>query len=252
MSKLRKQFEITTDKTFEFGKKEYLNLVKFYNQNKIDDFELSCDINFYKNGKEVTYFYCLFLKDRLKENNPEELLESMESWCLSQIPPQEEVTSFDNAVIRITSYYQLLKKPKANLDLNEQLAELEFKLFGLREELQQIYSQELHHYFFSLDTWLIIVSNEGEEDELSFPSIEFKFPTLRRLRSYEDYKFSLSCKPSFHLYSNLVREFKRLREAYGENKINSRNIKEIWASIKVSRDYLLFFENSPKLNLKVL
>ena len=241
MNKTGKQFEITTEKIFELGKKEYLNLVKFFNQNKIDDFELGCDVNFYKNGKEITYFYCLFLKDYIKENNLNNLRDSIESWCLSQIPRNERITDFDTAVIRITSYYQLFRKPKADVSLNQQLAELEFELFKLREELQQIYFKQLHRYFFSLDVWFIIINSDGEEDELSFSPIEFKFPPFRTLRSREKYEFLLSNESSFYLHSNLVRELERLRKIHGEDIINSKNIKEICASINIGRDYLLSF-----------
>ncbi len=206
---------------FEKAKEEYALLKKLYDQSRLDDFEISCDVNFYKDNKNLAYYNALRLKYYIEENNFKEFLESFSiplfvSWKAEK--ELKDIGNSDLATFKLTSHFQKCKEAVKLEELRSVLLEFETEFFHLRDELHIIYFQKFPYYSMSACAW--IVFEDPDAEEVSFDIEDFKYPPLH-IR--ED--------PYFFNFNLRLRQFKRL---CGEEPLKVSPIKRIYGSLDVS------------------
>lgn len=213
--------EKVAKRIFERAKEEYTLLKKLYDQNRLDDFEISCDVNFYKNNKNLAYYNTLCLKYYIEENNFEEFLESFSiplfvSWKAEK--ELKDIGNSDFATFKLTSHFQKCKEAVKLEELKSVLLEFESEFFQLRDELHVIYFRKFPYYSMSACAW--IVFEDPDAEEVSFDIEDFKYPPLH-----------LRENPYFFNFNSCLRQFKRL---CGEEPLKVSPIEKVYGSLNVS------------------
>ena len=210
-------------KIFEKAKEEYALLKKLYDQSRLDDFEISCNVNFYKNNKNIAYYDTLFLKNYIEENKFEKFLESLSITLFVSWKAERELKNIENsdfATFKIISHFQKCKENVKLEKLESVLFEFESKFFQLRDELHIIYFEKFPYYSMSLNAWIVFEDPDAEEVSLEIE--DFKYPPLSHSESFFFSNFGLR-----------LRQFKRL---CGEKPLNASPIKKVYGSLNVSTE----------------